>query len=162
MRYEVRRLVVTDATQLRALRLRALATDPAAFGSTLERELAFPSSEWEDRLHPDANPHYGGFGLASQLLGLAVGIPDPEEAGCAELVGMWVDPEARGSGLAVALVDLVLDWAAAQARPRVRLLVPEGNERATALYRKLGFVPTGRRIVRERDGMAEIEMTREP
>jgi ribosomal protein S18 acetylase RimI-like enzyme len=44
----------------------------------------------------------------------------------------------------------------------VRLWVTEGNERATALYRKLGFVPTGRRIVRERDSMAEIEMTREP
>ena len=48
--------------QLRTARLHALARDPLAFGSTYEREAAFPESEWE-RLHHQEMPPRGGDAL---------------------------------------------------------------------------------------------------
>jgi GNAT superfamily N-acetyltransferase len=62
---------------------------------------------------------------------------DPETA---YLVGMWVAPEVRGTGVAVRLVERVLDWAREHRRTRVVLSVKRGNERAVGLYAKCGFV----------------------
>jgi len=52
---------------------------------------------------------------------------------------MWVAPESRGTGIAVELVEHVLDWAY-QRRMRVVLSVEPGNDRAARLYEKCGFV----------------------
>ncbi len=71
---------------------------------------------------------------------------------------MWVDPGARRSGLAAELAELVINWAAGRGCRVVRLHVTDGNTRAEALYARLGFVRTGDATVRERDGLAEIEM----
>lgn len=158
MGHSTRRLRIDDHAALRALRLRALAGEPSAFGSTLDREEAFPEEIWKDRLRPDAHPSFGGFDEAGALVGLAVGIPDAADASVAHLVGMWVDPMARGGGLAAELVGLVIDWAAGRSCRVVRLHVTDGNTRAEALYARLGFVRAGHATVRERDGLAEIEM----
>ncbi len=153
-----RRLGTHDHADLRALRLRALAGEPSAFGSTVEREDAFTEDTWRDRLRADANAHFGGFDHAGALVGLAVGLPDAADASVAHLVGMWVDPVARGGGLAGELAELVLGWAAGRGCRVVRLHVTDGNTRAEALYARLGFMRTGQATVRERDGLAEIEM----
>lgn len=42
----------------------------------------------------------------------------------------------------------------------LRLHVTEGNDRAETLYANQGFARTGRSFVRDRDGLAEIEMER--
>ena len=58
------------------------------------------------------------------------------------LWGMYVRPEARGTGVAGRLVETVIDFA----RSRVELLqlsVVVGNERARRLYAGLGFVEYG-------------------
>ncbi len=158
MGHSTRRLRTDDHAALRALRLRALAGEPSAFGSTLDREAAFTEATWKDRLRPDAHPSFGGFDEAGALVGLAVGLPDAVDASLAHLVGMWVDPMARGGGLAAELVGLVIDWASACGCRVVRLHVTDGNARAEALYARLGFVRTGHVTVRERDGLDEIEM----
>jgi len=45
----VRRVRAGEWRALRALRLRALAEAPNAFGSTLARESAFPDDTWRER-----------------------------------------------------------------------------------------------------------------
>lgn len=55
------------------------------------------------------------------------------------LYGMWVHPDARGTGLAVELVDAVLAVARAHGSRTLRLKVEPGNARARAFYRKTGF-----------------------
>ncbi|AVH57921.1 MULTISPECIES: GNAT family N-acetyltransferase [Streptomyces] len=61
------------------------------------------------------------------------------------LVGVFVRPEHRGSGVGVtrALFDAALQWSWGIGLDRVRLFVHEKNTRAEAFYRKAGFVPTG-------------------
>src|SRR5262249_59106486 len=46
---KVRRIRADEGLALRALRLRALADAPTAFGSTLAREEAFPADGWHER-----------------------------------------------------------------------------------------------------------------
>ncbi|MGW6782745.1 GNAT family N-acetyltransferase [Streptomyces sp. NPDC054987] len=62
------------------------------------------------------------------------------------VVGVFVRPEQRGTGLTEALFTAALEWAWGLEEPvldRVRLFVHEDNGRAGAFYRKYGFEPTG-------------------
>ena len=45
----IRRVSPSDPALLRRVRLRALLTDPASFGSTYQREAAFPDQTWTER-----------------------------------------------------------------------------------------------------------------
>lgn len=158
-RYTIRRLEPDDHTSLRAVRLRALAGEPTAFGSTLADALTYGEEHWRARLAPDAHPHFGAFDPTGAMAGMAVGLDEGADGGgAADLVGMWVDPELRGTGAAADLVGEVIRWAVGRGFMVVRLWVTEGNERAIGLYRKLGFVFTGERDVRERDGLTELQM----
>jgi RimJ/RimL family protein N-acetyltransferase len=63
-----------------------------------------------------------------------------------QVVAVFVRPEARGSGLAEALFRAALEWSWALPAPhieRVRLYVHEDNNRAEAMYEKVGFKRTG-------------------
>lgn len=61
-------------------------------------------------------------------------------------LGMGVVRGYRGLGIGTALVNYVLEWAAEQGFEKVNLGVRANNERARALYRKLGFVEEGIRV----------------
>ena len=62
----------------------------------------------------------------------------------AQVVGVYVTPRFRGNGLAEALVTAAVRWAREEpGAVRVRLFVMETNHRAAAVYRRIGFVPTG-------------------
>jgi RimJ/RimL family protein N-acetyltransferase len=157
----IRRLGVGDCELVHALRLRALQDAPAAFGSTYEHEAAFTPDVWRSRLATDGNAHFLWESGEHGASGLVAVVRD-DRAGDLHswLVGMWVDPAARGTGAADALVDAVLQFARHQRIPLVRLHVAEGNERAERLYARHGFERTGDSFVRQRDGMREIEMER--
>ncbi|MFE1345522.1 GNAT family N-acetyltransferase [Streptomyces sp. NPDC058757] len=58
-----------------------------------------------------------------------------------EIKRVWVEPGARGQGLAGALMGEALRRAAAAGAPAVRLTVWEWRAGPLALYRKLGFAP---------------------
>ncbi|AGS70452.1 GNAT family N-acetyltransferase [Streptomyces collinus] len=67
----------------------------------------------------------------------------PVERRQGHVVGVYVRPEQRGTGLVKALFDAGVTWAWERGAERVRLLVHEANARAQGAYRKAGFVPSG-------------------
>ena len=156
----VRRLTPDDAPLLRSLRLRALSEDAEAFGSTYDREVAFTDDIWRARLEPTANPHFVDEHEDGSIRGLVAGVRAEGEHDVAYLVAMWVDPDARGTGCADRLVQRVIAWATDGSFRVVRLHVIEDNQRAERVYERNGFRRTGNSIVRERDGVVELEMER--
>jgi ribosomal protein S18 acetylase RimI-like enzyme len=157
----VRRLAPDDYELVRDLRLRSLMVAPTAYGSTYERETDFSDEVWRDRLRPEGYPHFGCFDEHREMVGLVVAGPDEVGDGVGHLFAMWVEPHARGTGAADALVSEVVTWARSQGYSAVQLLVTEGNDRAEGMYRRNGFRRTGRSTRRDRDGLLELEMLRD-
>jgi ribosomal protein S18 acetylase RimI-like enzyme len=58
---------------------------------------------------------------------------------------MWVDPRYRRWGVARALVDQAVRWAAERPAREVILWVADHNTAARRLYERTGFQPTGAR-----------------
>ena len=146
---EVRQIRADEGLKLRAIRLRALADAPTAFGSTLAQEEKFPERLWHERAKGGA----GGTDRVTfvaeregQLIGIATGLArDPDEPNDPRpvLVGMFVAPEARRCGVGVALVDAVARWARDRRATSLFLWVTSTNSPAIELYVKCGFRPTG-------------------
>lgn len=134
---------------MRALRLRALADAPMAFGSTLAREQAFAEEVWHERAQRGAAGVDNVTFVAERggrWLGIVTGLArdsdvphDPRP----ELVAMFVCPGARGRGLGGALVDAVVGWARERRAAGLTLWVTATNTRALALYTRHGFRRTG-------------------
>lgn len=134
-----------DWEALRQLRLRALADAPDAFASTLEEEVAFPAEVWRQRA--EGGPESANF-IAREGgvdVGLAAVFAEPDVPGRMHLVSMWVDPRYRRRGVARALVDQAVRWAAERRAREVILWVADQNTAARRLYERLGFRPTGER-----------------
>ena len=135
----IRRVETDDWKRLRDVRLRALAADPEAFLETVATARAFPAEQWRERATPSAEQVTFAEERGDAFDGMVVGFVRGDAA-TAYLVGMWVAPGLRGSGVARMLVERVLAWAREHGRTRVLLSVEAGNDRAARLYEKCGFV----------------------
>jgi GNAT superfamily N-acetyltransferase len=133
----IRRIDPDDWELLRDVRLRALREDPDAFLSTHAEESAFAESVWRERA---GNADGASFVLLDEgaAEGVATGIA-PDDPKIVVLVGMWVAPALRGTGVAGELVARVIEWARARGSDRVLLSVEGANERAARLYASCGF-----------------------
>ena len=137
----IREIAPADWQRLREVRLRALAADSYAFLETHANASALPDERWQERATPDDKGSsfvHEGDGRFDAMVSCFVA-DDPKTV---FLVGMWVAPELRGSGVAAELVESVLGWARAHAAERVCLSVEPENFRAARLYEKCGFVET--------------------
>lgn len=145
---------------VRALRLAAL-RDPVAdiaYLDTYEAAVVRPDAYWQERT-ANAAGEAGGVRrfVAETAEGALVGtvVVLVEEAGTKDwaglpverrqghLVGVYVAPEHRGSGLSTALFEAALEWAWREGLGRVRLIVHPENARALGFYRKAGFTESG-------------------
>lgn len=138
---EIVRATTADWRVVRDVRLHALKDAPDAFGSTYAREEAFTEEDWIRRLAGENSVTFLGR-LEDRTVGIVGGWRDG--AGV-ELVSMWVDPAARGNGVANPLIEAVVGWATAIGDQRVHLWVTVGNDAARRLYQRCGFVDTGER-----------------
>lgn len=143
----VRRIRADEAPALRAVRLRALADTPLAFGSTHAREAAYPAERWHEWARDSATGGKQATFLAiaadaDEPVGLAFALID-DDAETAHLFSMWVAPEARGTGAGTALLNAVVDWTTAQGARTLHTQVTTGNEPAARLYARAGFRDTG-------------------
>lgn len=153
----IRRLGPGDEKTLRTIRLEALEDEPDAFGSSYEREAARAIEDWQQWFT-------GGAAFIAEVdgtpVGLAAGYRDGDSS-VVYLVSMWVRTPHRGSGAADELVRAVLAWAESEGVAAVKLTVVGGNIRASKLYERHGFYPSGNTAIRERDGAVEVEMQRD-
>jgi RimJ/RimL family protein N-acetyltransferase len=137
----IRRLTPADAALYRSIRLAGLKQNPEAFGSTFAAEFTKPLAWFFERLK--SSEVFGAF-RGTAIVGVA-GFATREgekEAHKGLLWGMYVRPEARGSGVARRLVEAIIAFA----RPRVEVIqlsVVVGNDQARRLYARLGFVEYG-------------------
>ncbi|MCX5532293.1 GNAT family N-acetyltransferase [Streptomyces sp. NBC_00006] len=161
MDYVIRPVRADEWRATRELRLAAL-RDPAAplaYLETYEDAVAQPDEFWRGRAERAAHgttalQFVAEAGEGGRWDGSVVVLV--EEAGAvdffgeaverrqAQLVAVFVRPEARGSGVADALFSAAVEWAfGLDGVTRVRLYVHEDNQRAEGFYRKFGFVHTG-------------------
>lgn len=151
----VARLSADDWAAYREIRLRALAESPTAFGFTLAREQAFTEADWRRRARRASVAYLGE--VSGHRQDPAVGVvgwawdepPSPaRKPPVADLVAMWVAPAARGRGVGRALIADVVAQVVAERKATLELGVVEANADAVALYRRAGFIETGREIGR--------------
>jgi RimJ/RimL family protein N-acetyltransferase len=140
--FQISQLEPRDVAVYREIRLEGLTTHPETFGASWEDEIEQPEPWWTARL--ESNTVFGGWTDRSPLLGVA-GLYVPSAAKQrhkAILWGMYVRPDARGTGLAASLLQRVIE----QARPlveEIRLTVMASNTAAHRLYSAAGFEPYG-------------------
>jgi GNAT superfamily N-acetyltransferase len=142
----VRTLAANEWPLYRALRLRALGDAPAAFCSTLAEEAARTDQDWAWRLNIGATSGRDR-PLVAELDGTAAGLAwakvDAGDPSQVNLFQMWVAPEARGRGVAAALLEAAILWARAMNAHAMQLGVVCGNEEARRLYERAGFRELG-------------------
>jgi ribosomal protein S18 acetylase RimI-like enzyme len=161
----VRKARSAEWQALRDLRLRALGTDPLAFGSTLADETTFDEARWRKRAADASESATTSQWVAEDPDGRLVGSSVVAEAeGKLYVFGMWVDPQYRGQGVGARLLDAGLTWASAAFPGRsVHLDVNPRQTAAIRLYESRGF----RRSADDRPlghtpGETRYEMTRKP
>lgn len=142
----IREFLTNEWPLYRALRLRALADSPEAFGSTLAGEQVCSESWWVDRLSAGV-ASVTDLPLLAEVdgepAGLSWGRIEPEQPETAHVYQVWVAPEARGRGAGRLLLESVLVWAKGQGVGAVELNVTCGDRPARRLYDRAGFVPFG-------------------
>ncbi|MBV9812189.1 MAG: GNAT family N-acetyltransferase, partial [Acetobacteraceae bacterium] len=130
-------MVADDVAEYRRIRLAALTDAPDAFGSSFEIEREQPETAYRERLV--SSVVCGGY-IGTEIVGMA-GLAredGPKRRHKAMLWGVYVQPQARGRGIATALLGELLRTADADVE-QVLLTVVSDNAVAIALYRTLGF-----------------------
>lgn len=159
MKIEVVRLRPDEWEAFRSIRLDALRDAPYAFGSTLAWAEQQDEPFWRGRLE---NPIF--VARLAELDGTDAGLIGTffdEDTKTHELVSMWVRPEARGRGVADALVERIVDWVREAGADHVHLWVTETNQPARRLYERCGFTYTDERALLPSDPtLTELGMVR--
>jgi ribosomal protein S18 acetylase RimI-like enzyme len=142
---EIREVHPDEWKDLKRLRLRALQTDPDAFGTSFEEATAHPDDEWRRRARE-------GWGLGEQVtlvaldgdrwVGMGVCVMRSDDPQSSDVFAMWVQPESRRAGVGRQLLEALTAWASSKGAHEIRLTVTEGNTSAIGLYEAAGFEST--------------------
>ena len=171
----MRRATAEEWQDLRDLRFEAL-RDPVAhlaFLDRIEDALQRPDEFWRDRARTSAEGTsvatfvaVDGRGDLAGTVTVLVNQPgEPDYLGetspevRAAIVGVFVRPEHRGTGVIQQLLAMTEGWLQEIGVRRVRLHVHEENLRAKHAYARHGYVDTGTRV--DISGEPHLEMARD-
>ncbi|MFL5669778.1 MAG: GNAT family N-acetyltransferase [Chloroflexota bacterium] len=143
---EIRRVRPEEWKAHREIRLRALGTDPDAFGATLAEALTEDDAAWQRRADRPDGVAFVAVADEARFVGMANGGPAPDRPEFAAVYGMWVAPEARGQGIGGGLLDAVEGWARDAGYERIGLGVTTTNEPAIRLYASHGYADLGQQL----------------
>jgi len=139
VRTRVEHLTESDWRLFAVMRLRALTDSLGEDNPQYRAEVAFTAAQFVAW-------------LGSRPVGL-IGAQQ-ESAERVYLYSLWLAPEARGRGLAKALVRTALEWARSRNARTVTLRVATDNTVARAIYQSLGFTATESDALRDEVAMA--------
>jgi len=156
----VRALGEEDWEKYRGVRLTALQDSPGAFVATRAQEEALDEQAWRERMRRSRRLVAKRGGSPLGVVSLGEGEADFAHTG--ELFGLWVAPEARGTGVAWKLVEAGAAQALQDGCSHVSYWVGTDNGRAVAFASSFGFRPTSTRrpmrVANEADGVEEMAM----
>ena len=168
-----RRVRLHEWSAVRDLRLEAVGDPDAgiAFLTTAAEELARDESFWRQRTAgaalgenaaqfvADAGDRWvGTMTVLLRESGTRDHLDRHVVAPRADVVGVYVSPSHRGTGVLRSLLDEAAAWASGRGADALTLDVHVDNARAQSAYRKAGFAPTG--IAFTSSIGPEIEMSR--
>lgn len=131
---QVARLTESDWRVFAGVRLRALTESLGENDPQYRQEAAFTAAQWRRRLRDHAQ-------FAALIGSRPVGLigAQLENTDTVYLYSLWLDPAARGNGLARPLVSAAVDWARDRRARTVTLRVARDNTVARSVYESLGF-----------------------
>jgi ribosomal protein S18 acetylase RimI-like enzyme len=147
----VARLNESDWRVFAGVRLRALTDSLGENDPQYQQEAAFTAAQWRRRLRDHAQ-------FAALIGSRPVGLigAQQENPETVYLYSLWLDPAARGQGLARPLVAAAVDWARDRRARTVTLRVAPDNALARGVYESLGFTPI---LVENASPRDEVAMT---
>jgi RimJ/RimL family protein N-acetyltransferase len=147
----VARLSESDWRTFAVIRLQALTDSLGESDPQYRKEITFTAAQWRRRLREHAQ-------FAALIGDRPVGLigAQQENSDSVYLYSLWLDPVARGRGLARPLVAAAVDWARDQRVRTVTLRVAADNVAARGVYESLGFTATTAEGPNPRD---EVAMT---
>ena len=137
----VARLTESDWQVFAGVRLRALTDSLGENDPQYQQEATFTAAQWRRRLRDHAQ-------FAVLVGNRPVGLigAQQENAETVYLYSLWLDPTARGQGLARPLVAAAVEWARDRRVRTVTLRVAADNEVARGVYESLGFTVTSAEV----------------
>ena len=137
----VRSLGEEDWQEFRAIRLAALRDSPDAFVASVDAEEGFEEDFWRLRLRRSTRLVAVRREAEGSTVGQSVGVVSlgqgkDEEGRVAEIFGLWVAPDARGTGVATKLVEASAERARRDGRTHVSYWVGTDNGRAVGLRQR--------------------------
>lgn len=153
--FTIRALAPEDAAALKPFRLQSLRDQPDAYHSTAE-EWDLPLERYRAMI--GENPTFCAFDALGRIVGMAVlGVtarPRRQIRHKCEVWSVYVDPEARGQGLARRLMAACIDEARRRGFDAVLLTASTHLAHVVRLYESLGFTIYGteRGMVKMADG----------
>ena len=135
---DIRLAQAEDWMLLKQVRLAALLDTPTAFGVSHHTAVTYTDEQWRERASPETGTQF----WLSIKCGDPVGMigAGVSEMNRYNLIGMWIEPQSRGSGAAARLVDALKSRALQLGHKHVYLDVSPENARAASFYLKQGFV----------------------
>jgi RimJ/RimL family protein N-acetyltransferase len=130
----VTRLTESDWRLFAGVRLRALTDSLGENDRQFQQEVSFTAAQWRRRLRDHAQ-------FAALVDDRPIGLigAQLETAESVYLYSLWLDPAARGYGLARELVATAVNWACDRRARTVTLRVAADNAVARGVYESLGF-----------------------
>jgi ribosomal protein S18 acetylase RimI-like enzyme len=135
----VRVLDESEWSLYRDVRLRALAESPDSFTATLAEEADRNEQFWRDRMTRSHRLLAERGPVPEGIISLE---PYEHEPSAAEVYGLYVVPEARGTGVAWRLVEAAAALATQQAYLQLFYWVGTDNGRAIGFAKNFGFRTT--------------------
>ena len=135
---DIRLAQAEDWMLLKQVRLAALLDTPTAFGVSHHTAVTYTDEQWRERASPETGTQFWLSIKCGDPVGLiGAGVSEMNRY---NLIGMWIEPQSRGSGTAARLVDAVKSRALQLGHKHVYLDVSPENARAVSFYLKQGFV----------------------